>query len=70
MIAVGHHLLTVTQTVLDVYELENARGVVVSMGGQIPNNMASQLDRQNVRIFGTDASMIDGYGWPVLIGCD
>eukprot|EP00051_Salpingoeca_urceolata_P006417 m.84922 g.84922 ORF g.84922 m.84922 type:complete len:2136 (+) comp14823_c0_seq1:208-6615(+) len=47
------------ETVLDVYEFERAMGVILSMGGQIPNNMASKLDGQKVKIFGTSAAMID-----------
>ncbi|GJQ12340.1 hypothetical protein GpartN1_g4131.t1 [Galdieria partita] len=48
------------ERVLDIYELEKATGVIVSMGGQIPNNIAMQLHRQHVRILGTTPEMIDG----------
>lgn len=48
------------ETVLDIYEIERASGVVVSMGGQTPNNIAMSLYRQNVKIFGTSPEMIDG----------
>lgn len=47
------------ETVLDVYEHENPKGVVVSMGGQIPNNLALSLSRQGVSILGTSAQSID-----------
>jgi carbamoyl-phosphate synthase/aspartate carbamoyltransferase len=48
------------ETVLDIYEVENSAGVVVSMGGQTPNNIALSLHRQNVKILGTSPEMIDG----------
>eukprot|EP00038_Savillea_parva_P004025 m.133107 g.133107 ORF g.133107 m.133107 type:complete len:2201 (-) comp11351_c0_seq1:387-6989(-) len=48
------------ETTMDVYELENPTGLILSMGGQIPNNMAMDLFRQRVRIFGTSPEMIDG----------
>lgn len=48
------------ETVMDVYTLENASGVVLAMGGQIPNNMAMDLQRQRVNIYGTSADMVDG----------
>ncbi len=47
------------ERVLDVIELENPHGVVVSTGGQIPNNLAMYLDEQNVNILGTKAKDID-----------
>ena len=47
------------ETVMDVYDLENVKGVVLGMGGQIPNNIAVDLHRQRVAIFGTSAEMID-----------
>jgi carbamoyl-phosphate synthase large subunit len=47
------------ERVMDVYDLENPHGVVVSMGGQIPNNLAMKLDGQNVPILGTTAQKID-----------
>ena len=47
------------ERVLDVIELENPHGVVVSTGGQIPNNLAMYLDEQNVNILGTKAQDID-----------
>ncbi len=45
--------------VLDVIELEQPRGVIVSVGGQIPNNLAMKLYRQDVPILGTSPVSID-----------
>ncbi|RMZ77684.1 hypothetical protein DV738_g4312, partial [Chaetothyriales sp. CBS 135597] len=47
------------ETVLDIYQLEDAGGVIISMGGQTPNNIALQLHRANVTILGTSPEMID-----------
>ncbi len=47
------------ERVLDVLDIENPKGVVVSMGGQIPNNLAMKLYRQNIPILGTAATSID-----------
>ncbi|KAI9439409.1 carbamoyl-phosphate synth [Russula earlei] len=47
------------ETILDIYETENSRGVILSMGGQTPNNIALPLHRQNVKIYGTSPEMID-----------
>ena len=47
------------ERVLDIIELENPHGVVVSTGGQIPNNLAMWLDAENVPILGTSAKDID-----------
>lgn len=47
------------ERVLDIYEKENPEGIIVSMGGQIPNNLAMKLHRQGVPIFGTSPEMID-----------
>lgn len=47
------------ERVLDIVDLEQPRGVVVSMGGQIPNNLAMKLHRQNVPILGTSPLNID-----------
>src|SRR3989339_2054430 len=47
------------ERVLDIYEKENPEGVIISMGGQIPNNLAMKLHRQNVRILGTSPLNID-----------
>ncbi len=47
------------ERVLDIVEAENPHGVVVSVGGQIPNNLAMKLAKKNVRILGTAAEDID-----------
>lgn len=47
------------ERVMDIYELEDPHGVVVSVGGQIPNNLALRLDENGVNILGTKASCID-----------
>jgi carbamoyl-phosphate synthase large subunit len=47
------------ETVLDLYEHERPDGVVVSMGGQIPNNLAMRLANAGVTILGTSAERID-----------
>jgi carbamoyl-phosphate synthase/aspartate carbamoyltransferase/dihydroorotase len=47
------------ERVLDIVERENPEGVVVSMGGQIPNNIAMALSRAHVKILGTSADMIE-----------
>ncbi|KAK5199734.1 Carbamoyl-phosphate synthase [Exophiala xenobiotica] len=47
------------ETVLDIYQLEAASGVIISMGGQTPNNIALPLHRLNVKILGTSPEMID-----------
>ena len=47
------------ERVLDVIDLEQPNGVMVSVGGQIPNNLAMKLQRQNVPILGTSAVSID-----------
>ena len=45
--------------VLDIYDIEQSRGVIISMGGQTPNNIALPLHRENVHIYGTSPEMID-----------
>jgi carbamoyl-phosphate synthase large subunit len=47
------------ERVLDITDLEAPRGVVVSMGGQIPNNLAMRLDANRVPLMGTTAANID-----------
>jgi carbamoyl-phosphate synthase/aspartate carbamoyltransferase len=47
------------ETILDIYDIERSRGVILSMGGQTPNNIALPLHRQNVKIYGTSPEMID-----------
>lgn len=44
---------------LDIADIEQPKGFIVSMGGQIPNNLAMKLHRQNVPILGTSAQSID-----------
>ena len=48
------------ERVLDIIDLEQPHGVIVSTGGQIPNNLAVYLDEAGVRILGTQAADIDG----------
>ena len=47
------------ERVMDIIDLETPHGVIVSTGGQIPNNLAMKLDAQNVPILGTTAKDID-----------
>ena len=47
------------ERVMDIIELENPYGVIVSTGGQIPNNLAMRLDAEHVNILGTSAKSID-----------
>jgi len=47
------------ERVLDIYEIEHADGVIVGVGGQVPNNLALPLEKANVKIIGTQASDID-----------
>ena len=47
------------ERVMDILDLENPHGVIVSTGGQIPNNLALRLDAQKVNILGTSAKSID-----------
>ncbi len=47
------------ERVMDILELENPHGVILSVGGQIPNNLATRLDAAHVNILGTSASSID-----------
>ena len=47
------------ERVLDITDLEMPHGVIVSTGGQIPNNLAMRLDSQKIRILGTSAHDID-----------
>lgn len=44
---------------LDIYEFENPEGVIVSMGGQIPNNLAVRLGKLGIKILGTSVENID-----------
>ncbi len=47
------------ERVMDIHDLENPKGVIVSMGGQIPNNLAMRLHAQKVNILGTSPKSID-----------
>ncbi|CAI5756041.1 unnamed protein product [Candida verbasci] len=47
------------ERILDIYDLEQSAGVIISMGGQTSNNIALPLYRQNVKILGTSPEMID-----------
>ena len=47
------------ERVMDIYELEGSSGVVVSVGGQLPQNIALRLKNANVNVLGTDPTMID-----------
>ena len=47
------------ETVLDIYQLESSSGVIISMGGQTPNNIALDMYRRNVKVLGTSPDMID-----------
>ncbi|MBI4008623.1 carbamoyl-phosphate synthase (glutamine-hydrolyzing) large subunit [Candidatus Roizmanbacteria bacterium] len=47
------------ERVADIYEFENPGGIIISVGGQTPNNLASRLNENNVRILGTRAEDID-----------
>ncbi|PWN30995.1 putative URA2-multifunctional pyrimidine biosynthesis protein [Jaminaea rosea] len=47
------------ETVLDIYDVEKSAGVIISMGGQTPNNIALPLYRQGVKVYGTSPEMID-----------
>lgn len=48
------------EVVMDIYNLENPTGIILSMGGQLPNNIAIDLHRQQARILGTSPDSIDG----------
>lgn len=47
------------ETVADIYEKENPKGLIISMGGQIPNNLAVKCRRYGLRILGTSPQNID-----------
>lgn len=47
------------ETIMDIYNFENPSGIVLSVGGQLPNNIAMDLYRQNVKILGTSPESID-----------
>lgn len=48
------------EVVMDIYNLENPTGIILCMGGQLPNNIAMDLHRQQARILGTSPDSIDG----------
>ncbi|MFA5713523.1 MAG: carbamoyl-phosphate synthase (glutamine-hydrolyzing) large subunit [Bacteroidales bacterium] len=47
------------ERVMDIYQIENPQGIILSVGGQIPNNLAIKLDSAGVNILGTSAKSID-----------
>ena len=47
------------ERVMDIVDLEQPKGVIVSMGGQIPNNLAMRLHKENVKVLGTSPISID-----------
>ena len=47
------------ETILDIYQLESSSGVIISMGGQTPNNIALDMYHRNVKVLGTSPDMID-----------
>ncbi|CAN8001699.1 unnamed protein product [Ixodes hexagonus] len=47
------------ETVMDIYTLEQPEGIILNMGGQLPNNIAMDLHRQKARILGTSPESID-----------
>ena len=47
------------ETVMDIYEMEKPEGVIISMGGQVSNNLALPLERLGAKILGTNAKQID-----------
>ena len=48
-----------SERIRDIYDKDNAEGVIVSVGGQIPNGLAIPLDKAGVKLLGTPAAMID-----------
>ncbi len=48
-----------TERVLDIHDKEDEAGVIISMGGQIPNNLALPLHKSGINILGTDPNIID-----------
>jgi len=47
------------EKILDIYEKENPLGIIISMGGQIPNNLALKFHQANIKVLGTHPSSID-----------
>ncbi|CAG5127998.1 unnamed protein product, partial [Candidula unifasciata] len=50
---------TLRETVMDIYNIENPSGIILSMGGQLPNNIAMDLHRQQAVVLGTSPDSID-----------
>ncbi len=48
-----------TERILDIYEKENPLGVIASVGGQIPNNLAMKLSSSGIKLLGTSAENVD-----------
>lgn len=48
------------EVVMDIYSREDPEGIILSMGGQLPNNIAMDLHRQQARILGTSPESVDG----------
>ncbi|XP_049813698.1 CAD protein [Schistocerca nitens] len=48
------------EVVMDIYNIENPEGIILCMGGQLPNNIAMDLHRQQARILGTSPESVDG----------
>lgn len=48
------------EVVMDIYNLENPEGIILSMGGQLPNNIAMDLHRQQAKVLGTSPESVDG----------
>ena len=48
------------EVIMDIYDQEVPEGIILSMGGQLPNNIAMDLHRQQARILGTSPESIDG----------
>ena len=44
---------------MNIYNIENPEGIILCMGGQLPNNIAMDLHRQNAKILGTSPESID-----------
>ncbi|KAH8287029.1 hypothetical protein KR054_000750 [Drosophila jambulina] len=47
------------EVVMDIYEMESSDGIILSMGGQLPNNIAMDLHRQQAKVLGTSPESID-----------
>ena len=55
------------ERVMDILDLEQPHGVILSVGGQIPNNLATRLDDQHVNILGTSARSIDNAEFSAML---